>query len=66
MRLSFITQFKNEHLLLFTGCRKVLVKMLGYLFLFLFTYVHISTIPLLMKLGTFHFSEGSPPSISEY
>ena len=26
-RLSFITQFKIEFLLLFTGCRKVLGKM---------------------------------------
>ena len=26
-RLSFITQFKNQFLLLFTGCRKVLGKM---------------------------------------
>ena len=66
MRLGFITQFKIELLLLFTGCRKVFGKMLCYLFLFSFTYVHTSTIPLLMKLGTFHSSEGSPPSISEY
>ena len=28
-RLSFITQFKIEFLLLFTGCRKVLGKMLS-------------------------------------
>ena len=63
---SFITQFKIELLLLFTGCIKVLGKMLGYLFLFSFTYVHTSTIPLLMKLGTFQSSEGLPPSISEY
>ena len=28
-RLSFITRFKIEFLLLFTGCRKVLGKMLG-------------------------------------
>ena len=30
-RLSFITQFKIEFLLLFTGCRKVLGKMPGYI-----------------------------------
>ena len=29
-RLSFITQFKIEFLLLFTGCRKVLGKMPYY------------------------------------
>ena len=105
MRLSFITQFKIELLLLFTDYRKVL----GYLFFFkvfhfkpgssrqnkallletqqnyvihptvywlqksawlsifiLFTYAHISTIPLLMKFGTFRSSEDSAPSISEY
>ena len=31
-RLSFITQFKIEFLLLFTGCRKVLRKILDYYF----------------------------------
>ena len=30
MRLSFITQFKTEFLLLFTSCRKVLGKIPGY------------------------------------
>ena len=30
-RLSFITQFKIEFLLLFTGCRKVLGKMPGHI-----------------------------------
>ena len=64
--MSFTTQVKIELLLLFIGCRKVLGKMLCYLFLFSFTYVHTSTIPWLMKLGTFNSSEGSPPSISEY
>ena len=65
LTLSFITQFKIELLLLFTGCRKVLGRMLGYLFLLSLKYVHVSTIPLLMKLGTFQSSEGSPPSISK-
>ena len=58
VRLGFITQFKIELLLVVAGCRKVLGKILGYLFLFSFTHVHISTISPLMKVGTFHSSEG--------
>ena len=35
-RFSFITQFKIEFLLLFTGCEKVLGKMSAGVFLFKF------------------------------
>ena len=39
MRLSFITQFKIEFLLPFTGCRKVLGKMPVYINIFASTCI---------------------------
>ena len=50
MRLSFITQFKIEFLLLFTGCRKVLGKIPKYI---CYIYVYMYNVYLSINLSIY-------------
>ena len=55
MRLSFITQFKIEFLIPFTGCRKVLGKMpvLGFLGPVIFQLSIFASVIVLITLSVF-------------
>ena len=53
MRLSFITQFKIEFLLPFTGCRKLLGKMpdKNVTYIYIYIYIYISSISSILVVG---------------